>query len=94
MLNVLLILTLSQNPANAKDVIYCDVPPSKYQSKNLRDLDLLTKFMRMRTLYPWFQYHCNGVSCTEEEYEGFCYELKKALDRGEDPNMVMIRKLN
>jgi hypothetical protein len=71
----------------------CDVPISKFKAKNLRDLDLMTRFMQLQTYYPWFQYHCNGVICTPEEFEGMCYLIKQAKKKKEDPNLINVGML-
>lgn len=72
----------------------CNSPSSKFTSKNLQDLDMMTKFMRLSEAYPWFQYHCNGVICTAKEFENMCYLIKQAKKRKEDPNLIIVGKLN
>ncbi len=98
MLYVLLIFSLAM-PVEAKQkrqkqVSVCDAPQSKFIAKNLQDLDLMTKFMRLNEFYPWMQYHCNGIICTAEEYEKLCYLIKQALKKNEDPNLINIGSLN
>ena len=71
----------------------CNSPVSKFTSKNLQDLDMMTKFMRLQEVYPWFQYHCNGVVCTAKEFENMCYLIKQAKKKKEDPNLINVGML-
>jgi hypothetical protein len=68
----------------------CDTPRSRFVLKNLNDLDLLSKFMRQNVIHPEFVYHCNGVSCSAEQFENMCFLRRNASKRGVDPNSIMI----
>lgn len=67
----------------------CDSIPQKYKLQNLNDINSLTKFMYYTETRPWYQFHCNGVTCTREEFERFCYEKRQASKKGIDPNTIM-----
>ena len=67
----------------------CDFPRYKYNKKNLNDLNSLSGFLLKSELYPYVQFHCNGVTCTAQEFENMCYKMRQASKAGQDPNLVM-----
>ena len=67
----------------------CDSMPGKYKAKNLNDLDSITRFARLNVLYPRMIYHCNGASCTQQQFERMCYYMRQELIHNRDPNLTM-----
>lgn len=66
----------------------CDVIPNRFNLKNLNDISYLSKFMYYTETRPWYQFHCNGIICSREEFEAMCYVMRKATKTGIDPNLV------
>lgn len=75
--------------SNAKTIHPCDFPPRKFNMQNLNDLESLTRFQRLNQIYPWFNYQCNGATCTMEEFEKMCYNIRQDLIHNKDPNIEM-----
>lgn len=65
----------------------CDELPGKFKSQNLNDIHKITRFQQLMVAYPYYVTHCNGESCSLDQFEKMCFLMRQALKQNIDPNL-------